>query len=218
MIGLAILAQVDPAGAHPAEDAGSYRWVNPPTTRTNDNIAPQGRRFTYDAGTLFREFWTPDLQLTLYWPENALGQGEVTFDVSPLDPTDLSPLPSGLSASGNAYRLALLPSGRFARPAIVTLRVPEVSSTVYHSADGSRWRPLRPVDGEPGVVSAEMTLDGYLVAAAQDRHSSSTSTAAKTFAAVGTVAVLLYETRRRRRLRQATAVTSTPSFVDPGAS
>lgn len=211
MVGLLIAAAAvmsgGPAVGHPAADAGSYRWVNPPKSRANDNVEPQGRQATFAAGTLIREFWTPDLQLTLYWPESGLGGDEVTLDVVPLDPAGLAPLPSGLSPSGNAYRIELRPRGRFLRPATVSLIVPDESPAVYHSNDGRSWRQLRTADSESGVVAAEFVSDGYLVAV-KDRDGASTSSAAVAFGVVGTGAVLLFEVRRRKKERRAGEVPS----------
>jgi hypothetical protein len=154
-----------PAVAHPPVSSSDYRWVDPPSSRASDNLAPEGRRATLPAHSAIQAFWTPDLQLTMEWSKDGLGAAEATIDVQPLDPATLAALPGTRRPNGNAYRIELLPAGRFSEPARLVLAVPYGgTAAVFHSVDGRAWTRLPSIDTEDGAAGAAMVADGYVLA------------------------------------------------------
>jgi hypothetical protein len=162
-----------------------YRWVNPPPELAAANKPPASARFTVDLGpngSQLGAFSTSDGQLNLVLSEGAVpprpGQSGVEVTVEPVDPAPLGPVPDGLVAAGNAYRIraAYRPSGveveTLGGQCSVGLVYPLLSNAVANpgghvvlsSADGRAWEPLPSTD-TPGThqVSAGLPRTGYVL-------------------------------------------------------
>jgi hypothetical protein len=162
-----------------------YRWVNPPPELAAANKAPASARFTVDLGpngSQLGAFSTSDGQLNLVLSEGAVpprpGQTGVEVTVEPADPATLGPVPEGLVAAGNAYRVraGYQPSGAgveaIGGQSSVGLVYPLLSTAVANpgghvvlsSADGRAWEPLPSTD-TPSThqVSAGLPRTGYVL-------------------------------------------------------
>ena len=186
------------ASGHPVDDGSTYRWVNPPHSRLTDNIPPAGRVATLPPGSPVQAFWTPDLQLTLTWAKGGVGDKGVTVDVQPIDPATLGELPDGVSANGNAYRVALSPVDRLGG-GTVYLAAPTTPVAVFHSGDGRSWRKLPEANGDEGLASAVLERDGFVVAVSthRDRARFPTTPVAVVVASLGATIEVLRRIRRR---------------------
>jgi len=165
-----------------------YRWVKPPPALAAANKRPTPMHFTLAFGANGSEvgaFSTQDGQFNMVFGEGAFaarpGQSEVAFDVVPLDPATVAPVPSGLLAAGNAYRFtaAYQPSkrrvdkldGEVNAGLVYPLLSAPVSSpgghVLLYSPDGkAAWTRLQSTDA-PGVhqVSARLPGPGYFIVA-----------------------------------------------------
>ncbi len=90
--------------------------------------------------------------------------------LTPVAPADLAPLPSGLRANGNAYRLQLAyNTGGTIRgleqPANLVLEIPELGDNLFFSRDGSHWSRIdaRPVPPRQLSLTATFEHPGYFV-------------------------------------------------------
>jgi hypothetical protein len=162
-----------------------YRWVNPPPGLAAANKPPASTRFTVDLGangSQLGAFSTSDGQINLVLSEGAVpaqpGQRGVEVAVEPVDPATLGPVPEGLVAAGNAYRVQARyqPSGAevdtlggqssvgMVYPLLTTAVANPGGHVVLSSADGRAWERLPSTD-TPGThqVSAGLTRTGYVL-------------------------------------------------------
>ena len=162
-----------------------YRWVTPPPDLAAANKPPASTRFTLELtgqGSRLGAFSTGDGQINLVLSQGAVparsSQEGVEVTVDPVDPATLGPVPSGLVAAGNAYRVkaSYQPSGdaveALGGQSSVGLVYPLLSTAVsdpgghqvLSSADGQAWETLQSTD-TPGThqVSARLTRTGYVL-------------------------------------------------------
>ena len=156
-----------------------YAWVNPPPERAGDNVAPQPAEREFPLGPEGSEAanaTTDDGQAIVgldtgsvppHPPDTA-----VRVRITPFDAGTLGPLPAGLRAVSNAYRvsLAYVPSGtevsQLAVPGTVALTAAETGDRLLYSADGQAWeeRTFRPYGDDHGVFR-ELGAAGWFVVA-----------------------------------------------------
>jgi hypothetical protein len=162
-----------------------YRWVNPPPEFRGSNKPPSTGRATIRLGPGGSEVsasGTDDGQVSLVLDQGAIassaGQQSVAVTIQPFDPAKLAPVPSGLIAAGNAYRLQARyqPSGKTApivkgQVALIypLLSVPVASPfdyVVLTSPDGHAWTRQQSTT-QPGShqVSAPISGGGYVLVA-----------------------------------------------------
>jgi hypothetical protein len=162
-----------------------YRWVNPPPELAAANKPPASTRFSVDLGangSQLGAFSTSDGQLNLVLSEGAVpprpGQTGVEVSVDPVDPATLGPVPEGLVAAGNAYRVRATyrPSGVEAEalggqssvglvyPLLTTSVANPGGHVVLSSADGRAWEPSPSTD-TPSThqVSAGLPRTGFVL-------------------------------------------------------
>ena len=162
-----------------------YRWVNPPPALAGQNKPPAAGRFEVPMrakGSQLGAFSTSDAQYDVIFGENAFapsrGQTTVVADVTPLDPGSLGPVPTGLLAAGNAYRLKAryAPSKRaiqaFAGEVSATLAYPlpglpvSAAHTLVYSRDGRAWVTVDTSDAPgPHTATGRVPGPGYLLVA-----------------------------------------------------
>jgi hypothetical protein len=162
-----------------------YRWVTPPSDLAASNKAPASTRFTVELGadgSRLGAFSTGDGQVNLVLSEGAVparsGQKGVEVSIDPVDPASLGPVPAGLVAAGNAYRIqaSYQPSGAqvealggqssvgLVYPLLATAVADPGGHQVLSSADGQAWEALQSTD-TPGThqVSARLARTGYVL-------------------------------------------------------
>ncbi|HEV8648080.1 MAG TPA: hypothetical protein VG276_01480 [Actinomycetes bacterium] len=192
MAGAAASGSLSPLARRPLLDGltppTSYRWVKPPPALAATNKKPTPMHFTLALGPKGSDvgaFSTQDGQFNMVFGEGAFapspGQSEVAFDVVPLDPARVAPVPSGLLAAGNAYRFTARyePSRRpvdklvgevnagVVYPLLATPVASPSGHLLLYSADGkAAWTRLQSTDA-PGVhqVSARVPGPGYFIVA-----------------------------------------------------
>jgi hypothetical protein len=179
----AVSGHLSPLARRPALDGlgplTPYRWVAPPP-EVQDNRPPTPGTFVVPVrgGRTDPDLkMTEDVQVSLLLDRGVVTTDDprVRFDVTPLDPTTLGPLPGELATFGNAIRIDATeePSGR--SPAafedlVAILVYPETVSLhsaeheILYSPNGQRWRALDTRDTlATSQVQAEMPGPGYLV-------------------------------------------------------
>lgn len=173
----------------------SYRWVHPPPEFASGNKPPSSGHATIRLGPNGSEVsasGTDDGQVSLVLDQGAVppaaGQQSVAITIDPLDPAKLAPVPAGLIAAGNAYRIQARyqPSGK---PAQITkgqvamvyplLSVPVASPfdyVVLTSPDGRAWTRQKSTT-QPGShqVSASFAGAGYFLVAVPPGTASTSS-------------------------------------------
>ena len=157
-----------------------YAWVNPPPERAGDNVAPKGadREFLLGPdGAPASNAATDDAQAIV-----GLNQGSVPANppdtavrvrITPGDAGTLAPLPPGLRAVSNAYRVELTyvpsqtPVTRLGATGTVALTAAENGDRLLFSPDGQAWQELafRPYGTDHGLFTELETPGWYLVAA-----------------------------------------------------
>lgn len=177
-----------------------YEWVQPPAPYAPANEVPPPLAVTQDIAAALG-LTTPDGQCTV-----SLAAGSITTTSSdarlqarltPLAANDMGPVPRGLHADGNAYRVELLsePSGervvrlRLRAPGHLVLKGAVPITSVLYSADGHSWTALPSQSvGDPTVAGALFSRAGvYLAASSTDPASVS----ARPTGGAGTIAVTL---------------------------
>ncbi|MGZ4150261.1 MAG: hypothetical protein ACXVQJ_09500 [Actinomycetota bacterium] len=154
-----------------------YRWVAPPP-QVKDNQTPAVGRFDIpvrEGRSSFQTLFTADKQVTVIFDRGAVSGASadgVRVLITPLDPSTLGPLPSGLAAFGNAVRLDAGSAARFSSPVAAILLYPEtttlhaLSHELLWSADGTAWRPLKTNESlAQQQVQGAVPGPGYLVVA-----------------------------------------------------
>jgi hypothetical protein len=162
-----------------------YRWVNPPQELAAANKPPASTRFTLELGpngSQLGAFSTSDGQINLVLSEGAVparpGQAGVEVTVEPVDPATLGPVPEGLVAAGNAYRIqaSYRPSGASVEtlagqcsvglvyPLLTTAVANPGGHVVLSSPDGRAWERLSSTD-TPAThqVSAGLPRTGHVL-------------------------------------------------------
>ncbi len=157
-----------------------YQWVNPPPAFKSGNTKPGPatvdiafRAGKSDAASAF----TADSQLVInitagaFTPRGA--DTAVRAVLTPLDPATLGPVPPGLFADGNAYRIALTyqPSNTavdtVAGQGSISLTAPNPGMVLLYSSDGRTWTKLtsQTVAATSTVFSTFTSPGWYLVGA-----------------------------------------------------
>jgi hypothetical protein len=205
-----------------------YRWVTPPADLAASNKPPASTRFTVElaaGGSRLGAFSTSDGQVNLVLSEGAVpaksGQEGVEVSIDPVDPATLGPVPAGLVAAGNAYRIqaAYQPSGTkveaLGGQSSVGLVYPLLANAVADpgghqvllSADGKAWQALQSTDS-PGThqVSARLAQTGYVLVGVPPSQGGSGGDSRNRILLLGTgiaavivVAALLLRLRERSR-------------------
>jgi hypothetical protein len=202
-----------------------YRWVSPPPDLAASNKPPASTRFTLELapeGSQLGAFSTSDGQVNLVLSQGAVpprsGQAGVEVTVDPVDPATLGPVPSGLVAAGNAYRIqaSYQPSGPkvealggqssvgLVYPLLATAVADTGGHQVLSSADGRAWESLASTD-TPGThqVSARLTRTGYVMVGVPPSAGGSQSDSRTRILLVGTgVAVVIVAAAFALRLRE----------------
>lgn len=156
-----------------------YLWVDPPPERAGDNVVPKPveRDFTLGArGTPASNAATDDAQAIVGLNEGSVPANppdtSLKVRIVPGDAGALGPLPAGLRAVSNAYRVELAydPSGtpvtRLAPPGTVALTAADVGDRMLYSADGQAWQEVafRPYGTDHGVFTELITPGWFVVA------------------------------------------------------
>jgi hypothetical protein len=157
-----------------------YQWVNPPSAFATGNTKPKpaSADIAIRAGTSAQaSAFTPDGQFVVNFNAGSFAphgsDTGVHAAVTPLDPATLGPLPPGLAADGNAYRIQLTytPSGAVidsvATPGSVALVDPNPGQVLLYSADGQSWSRLATqiIPATSAVIST-FTAPGWFVTGA----------------------------------------------------
>ena len=156
-----------------------YNWVSPPAELAASNSAPKGieREVTLGAeGTDSTNVSTEDGQMIVGLDKGSVPplqpETAAKVTIAPLDPATLGPLPAGLRAVSNAYRVVLryVPSQadipRLTVKGTVALTAAEAGDRLLYSSDGAQWqeREFRPFGQDNGVFS-ELETGGYFLVA-----------------------------------------------------
>jgi hypothetical protein len=151
---------------------------------------------------------TPDGQFVVNISAGAIAPHDADTSVhaaiTPLDPGTLGPVPTGLVADGNAYRIGLTyrpsntPLDALTGPGDVALIAPSPGHVLLYSSDGRAWTRLASQSvGATSTVISTFTHPGvYLVGAnptavVSGRHSSRLGTAAVAALVAGLAIVLV---------------------------
>jgi hypothetical protein len=170
-------------GARPLYDGfappPSYRFVDPPPFFAAGNVQPGPVSTTIALGPQGSEpagVATPDGQFVVSLARGAIapapGASSVAVTIAPLGPRDLGPLPGGLRADGNAYRVDMTyqPAGgaitRFAKPGTLLVEIPELGNGLFASGDARRWTSIdaRTIPPRRLSMSATFAVPGYYLA------------------------------------------------------
>lgn len=156
----------------------AYQWVNPPSAFAAGNTKPgpagaeiaiRGGRSAQAAAT------TGDGQFVVNFSAGAFpAHGDDTSvhaAITPLDPSTLGPVPSGLAADGNAYRIELTykpsnaPVDTVATACDIAMTAPSPGQVLLYSSDGRSWSKLASTSvGATSTVIATFKRTGwYLV-------------------------------------------------------
>ena len=159
----------------------AYNWVKPPPqfAATNKVPKPKAGDIPYNGGTTGPAVAaTDDGQFVVNFAQGSFpshaADNNVHSLITPLDPAKLGPLPSGLSADGNAYRIDLtfLPSGAvvggLSVPGDVIMTVPHNAAALLYSPDGVAWQKLASQQvGQPTTIGSTFTHAGYYLVGAK---------------------------------------------------
>ena len=157
-----------------------YAWVNPPPERAGDNVAPKSaeREFTLGPdGAPASNAATDDAQAIVGLNAGSVParppDTAVKVTITPGDAGAVAPLPPGLRAVGNAYRVQLTyvpsqsPLERLVAKGTIALTAAETGDRLLFSADGQAWQELsfRPYGQDHGLFTELETPGWYVVAA-----------------------------------------------------
>ena len=156
-----------------------YAWVNPPPERAGDNVVPKPVEREVPLapdGVPATNATTDDAQAILGLDKGSVpasaGDTAVKVRIIPGDAGTLGPLPAGLRAVSNAYRveLAYVPSGttvtRLPVKGTVALTAADAGDRMLFSPDGQAWQEVefRPYGQDHGVFTELETPGWFLVA------------------------------------------------------
>lgn len=154
-----------------------YAWVNPPPDRAGDNVAPKPVERDLPLGpdgVAATNASTDDAQAIVGLDKGSVPAHPpdtgVKVRIIPGDAGALGPLPAGLRAVSNAYRVELeyLGSGtslaRLAAKGTVALTAADVGDRMLFSADGQTWQEVtsRPFGQDHGLFT-ELDTPGWFV-------------------------------------------------------
>ena len=157
-----------------------YQWVNPPRAFATGNTKPAAASTDIafkDGKSVQASAFTPDGQCVVNFNAGAFavhgGDTSVGATITPLDPATLGPVPPGLAADGNAYRVSLTykPSNTtldsITTPGSISLVAPNPGQVLLFSSDGQSWTKLTTdTVGTTSSVFSTFTRPGwYLVGA-----------------------------------------------------
>jgi hypothetical protein len=181
---LAITVVVRDAHVRPLYDGfappNSYSWVDPPAFFAAGNAKPAATSAVVTigpAGSNAAGVGTPDGQFVIDIARGAIARHasdrQIKVEITPVDPKHLAPVPLGLRANGNAYRVAMTyePSNAavtaIAKPGTMLVELPEVGTRLFRSSSGRSWStlPARAVSSTQLSLSAEFTGPAYYVGA-----------------------------------------------------
>jgi hypothetical protein len=181
---LAVTVVVRDAHVRPLYDGfappSSYRWVDPPAFFASGNTKPGPASAVVTigpSGSNAAGVGTPDGQFVIDIARGAIprhaSDHSVSVEITPVAPQHLAPVPLGLRANGNAYRVSMTyePSNTavpaISGPATLLVELPEVGTRLFRSSSGRQWSPLpaRAVSSTQLSLSAAFDGPGYYVAA-----------------------------------------------------
>jgi hypothetical protein len=129
-----------------------YQWVDPPSFFAPGNTKPKGASTTValgDNGSAAAGFGSPDGQFVVDLPAGAIapraGEDHVVLTITPFAATKSAPLPDGLRANGNVYRIDVryARSGarvdRFAKAGTMLVEIPEVAIDLFRAGGDGTW-------------------------------------------------------------------------------
>jgi hypothetical protein len=155
-----------------------YQWIDPPDFFAAGNTKPRGGSTTIalgPAGSAETGFGSPDGQFVVDLPRGAVaphsGEHALELSITPLAASKFRPLPNGLRANGNVYRVELhyarsgAPVTALARPGTLLVETPEVGSGLFRARDERPWAPVRStvLGGRQLSSSAAFTRPGNYV-------------------------------------------------------
>jgi hypothetical protein len=158
----------------------AYQWVHPPPQFSAGNVTPQpsatdipftgGKTGPAGAATSDGQFLV-NFSAGAFAPHDA--DTAVHAAIAPLDPATLGPVPLGLAADGNAYRIQLTyrpsntPVGTLAGTADVIVAAPQPAQVLLYSADGQAWTklPTQTISGQ-STVGSTFTRPGWFLVGA----------------------------------------------------
>jgi hypothetical protein len=164
-----------------------YNWVNPPPELAAGNTVPPPveRQFPVGPeGAPASNASSDDAQIIVGLDNGSVPASPpdttIAVRMVPLDPGTLGPLPPGLRAVSNAYRVSLtyLPSQapltRLAVKGTIALTAGGTGDRMLYSADGQTWeeRPFRPFGQDHGLFT-ELEAVGWFVVASTSTQASS---------------------------------------------
>jgi hypothetical protein len=216
-----------------------YQWVHPPAAFSAGNVKPapvaidiaiQGGHSTRAAAS------TPDGQIVVNFTADAFpahgNDSRVHVAITPHDPATLGPVPPGLAADGNAYRVALTyepsntPVDTLATSSDIAMTAPIPGHALLSSSDGRTWSKLAATTvATTSTIIATFKHPGwYLVGANpsaiasgqhRNRLRSIIGTAVVALLVAGLAVALAATTARRRRFRDRWWRRQTPTDVLP---
>jgi hypothetical protein len=156
-----------------------YAWVNPPPERAGDNVVPKPVEREVPLapdGVQATNATTDDAQAIVGLDKGSVpasaADTAVKVRIIPGDAGALGPLPAGLRAVSNAYRveLAYVPSGtvvtRLPVKGTVALTAADAGDRMLFSPDGQAWQEVefRPYGQDHGMFT-ELETPGWFVVA-----------------------------------------------------
>lgn len=156
-----------------------YAWVNPPPERAGENVPPKSaeREFPLGpAGAPASNVSTDDAQAIVGLNEGSVPahppDTAIKVSITPADAPTVAPLPAGLRAVSNAYRVELTyvpsqtPLPRLAAPGTIALTAAENGDRLLFSDSGGTWQELsfRPYGQDHGLFT-ELEATGWFVVA-----------------------------------------------------
>ncbi|MDP9072822.1 MAG: hypothetical protein M3N98_01385 [Actinomycetota bacterium] len=156
-----------------------YQWVNPPPGFAAGNTKPKPSNvdIPFSGAKSPGASVSPDGQFVVNFGVGDFAPHSrdtaLRAFITPLDPATLGPLPAGLAADGNAYRVQLTyqpsatPLDSLAQPGDVFVTAPIPAQALLYSSDGQTWTTLAiQTGGGTSSVAAMFSRPGwYLVGA-----------------------------------------------------
>lgn len=165
-----------------------YAWVNPPPELAASNVPPEPveRQFPLGpGGAPASNAATDDAQAIAGLVDGSVPPSPpdtaIAVRLVPADPATLGPLPPGMRAVSNAYRVELryLPSetplDRLAANGTIALTAAETGDRLLHSVDGQVWMEMafRPFGTDHGLFGELDTTGWFVVASTAAARTSS---------------------------------------------
>ncbi|HEX3539369.1 MAG TPA: hypothetical protein VHT75_02890 [Acidimicrobiales bacterium] len=205
---IAALATVGLSGRHVLplfEGIGpppQYQWVKPPPAFAAGNVKPKPVETDFPlTGPVEPAFVSsPDGQFVVNLGSGAFPRHDpdtkVHATITPLDPASLGPLPPGVAADGNAYRIEFTyqpsktPLVTLAGVGNVILTAPYQAESLLDSTDGRSWTTLRSQDlADPTMIGSPFTAAGYYIAGTSHNAVKSANTPGSGVAGISAIAI-----------------------------